>query len=158
MTKSTGTNNDLQYTTQKTKDWATRTLTKTEGARRWFRRVSSYCFSSGTLRVTILRLPLVARERLTLPQQMDHFRFSEVPHAQPLVSFAALCGPLFVCLFWIYDFLFRISRWYMYAVLKTTLRRAKHYQKTSHNQIYKLLCINIVAYPALLSSQFALTW
>ena len=123
----------------------------------WSGRVSSYCLSSGTLRVTILRITLVAHERLTLPQQMDHFRFSEVPDGQSLVSFAALCGTLFVCPFWMDDFLFRISRWYMYPVLKTTLRRTKHHQKKSHNQIYKLLCINIVIYPAHLSTQFALT-
>ena len=48
------TNNDLQNTTQKTKDRATRTLLNTGGELRFSGRVSSFCSISGTRRVTLV--------------------------------------------------------------------------------------------------------
>jgi hypothetical protein len=47
------TNNDLQNTTQKTKDQVTRTLLKTGDELRYTGRVSSSCSTSGTHRVTL---------------------------------------------------------------------------------------------------------
>jgi hypothetical protein len=47
------TNNDLQNTTQKTKDQVTRTLLKTGDELRYTGRVSSSCSTSGPHRVTL---------------------------------------------------------------------------------------------------------
>jgi hypothetical protein len=49
--KDKRTNNDLQNTTQKTKDQGTRTLLKIGGEHRCSGWVSSYCSTSGTRRV-----------------------------------------------------------------------------------------------------------
>ena len=48
------TNNDLQSTSKKTKDRATKTPLKTKGERRCSGRVGTSCFSSDTCRVTLL--------------------------------------------------------------------------------------------------------
>jgi hypothetical protein len=49
MAKQKGTNNDLQNTTQKTSDRATRTLLKTGGELTCSGRVGSFCSTSGTV-------------------------------------------------------------------------------------------------------------
>ena len=69
MTKRKRTNNDLQKTTQKTKDWATWMPLKTWDEHRWHRRVSSSCSTSGTRRVA-----------LVINHSDDILKFS-VPHA-----------------------------------------------------------------------------
>ena len=53
MTKRKRTNNELQNTTQKSKDRATQTPLKTRGELMCFGRVNSSCSTSGTCRVTI---------------------------------------------------------------------------------------------------------
>ena len=52
--KDKRTNNDLQNTTQKTKNRATRTPRKTGGEPRWSGKVSSSCSTSSTCRVTLV--------------------------------------------------------------------------------------------------------
>ena len=54
MAKIKSTNNDLQNTTQKTKDRATRTLLKTGGELGWSGRVGSSCSTGGIRIVTNL--------------------------------------------------------------------------------------------------------
>jgi hypothetical protein len=54
MAKRKRTNNDLEITTKKTKNRATRTPLKTVGDLRRHRRVSSSCSASGTHRVTLV--------------------------------------------------------------------------------------------------------
>jgi hypothetical protein len=46
-------NNGRQKTKQKTEDWAKRTQNKTEGELKCSVRVTSFCSSSGTRRVTV---------------------------------------------------------------------------------------------------------
>jgi len=60
MAKRKSTNNDLQITTQKTKDRGTQTSLNTEGEHRCSRMVSSCCSSSGTRRVTLVANPLIS--------------------------------------------------------------------------------------------------
>jgi hypothetical protein len=55
-------NYDLQSTTQKTKDWATRTPLKTEGELRFSGRVSSSCSTSDTCCVTFVTNPVISHE------------------------------------------------------------------------------------------------
>jgi hypothetical protein len=55
-------NNDLQNTSQKTKDRVTRILLKTGGERRCFGRVSSSCSTSGTCRVNLVTIPVISHE------------------------------------------------------------------------------------------------
>ena len=45
--------NDLQKTTQKTKVWVTRTSLKSGCELRFFGRVTSFCYTSDTRRITI---------------------------------------------------------------------------------------------------------
>ena len=59
MAKRKRTNNDLQYTAQKTKDRATRTPLKTGDKLRCSRRISSFCSTCGTRRVTLVTHPLI---------------------------------------------------------------------------------------------------
>ena len=64
MTKEreTRTNNNLQNTTQKTKDRATQTPLETEGELRCSGRVSSSCSTSGSHRVTIVSNSIKSHE------------------------------------------------------------------------------------------------
>ena len=55
--KDNRTNNDLQSSTQKTKDWATRTPLKTGGERRCFGRVNSSCSTCCIRCVTLCYKP-----------------------------------------------------------------------------------------------------
>ena len=52
--KNKRTNNDLQNSSNKTKDWATRTALKIGGEGMCTRRVSSFCSTCGTRRVTVV--------------------------------------------------------------------------------------------------------
>ena len=62
--KNKRTNNDLQNTTQKTKDRTTRTPLKPGGELRCSGRVSSSCSISGTRRVTLVTNPVISQEDL----------------------------------------------------------------------------------------------
>ena len=55
-------NNNLQSTTQKTKNQATQTPLKTGGELRCSRRVSSSCSTCGTCRVTLATNPVINHE------------------------------------------------------------------------------------------------
>jgi hypothetical protein len=55
-------NNDLQNTTQKTKDRTTRTPLKTWDELRYSGRVSSSCSTSGTRRLTLVTNPVISHE------------------------------------------------------------------------------------------------
>ena len=57
--KDKGTNNDLQNTTQKTKDRVTGTPPKTRGELGWSERIDSSCSISGTHRVTAVILHML---------------------------------------------------------------------------------------------------
>ena len=59
MTDNTMDKNNLQNTTQKTKDWATWTTLTTRGELRWSERVSSSCSTSGTRHVTPVTNPVI---------------------------------------------------------------------------------------------------
>jgi len=59
MARGKGTNNDLQNTTQKTKDRETRTPLKTGGELWCSGRVGSSCSSCGTRRVTLVTNPVI---------------------------------------------------------------------------------------------------
>ena len=61
MAKRKRTNNDLQNTTQKTKDWATRTQLKTEAWTRVLRKGSISCSTCGTRHVTFVN-PLTSHK------------------------------------------------------------------------------------------------
>jgi hypothetical protein len=52
--KKKKTNKDLQNTSKKAKDWATRTQLKTGGERKCSRMVSSFWSTSGTCRATLV--------------------------------------------------------------------------------------------------------
>ena len=55
-------NNDLHNSTQKTKDWATKTSLKTGGKFRCYERVRSSCSTSGTRRVTLVTKPMLSHD------------------------------------------------------------------------------------------------
>jgi hypothetical protein len=57
------TNNDLQNTTQKTKDWATRILPKTGNELGCTGRVNISCSTNGTRRVAHVTNPVMNEER-----------------------------------------------------------------------------------------------
>ena len=63
MSKRKRTHNDLQNTTQKTKDLATQTAHKTGDELRCSGRVGSSCSTSGTRRVTLVTNPVVNHDR-----------------------------------------------------------------------------------------------
>ena len=56
------TNNDLQNTTQKTKDWATQRLLKTRGELMFLWGVSNFCSTCGTRRVTLFTNSVISHE------------------------------------------------------------------------------------------------
>ena len=62
MTKRKSTNNDLQNTTQKTKDRVTQIPLKTVGELRFRGRVSGSCSTSGTHRVILVTNPVISHE------------------------------------------------------------------------------------------------
>jgi len=69
VTKRKRTNNDLRNTTQKTKDRAPRTSLKIRGSI----RVSSFCSTYGTRRVTLVTNPVMNEERTGLwIRQTEH--------------------------------------------------------------------------------------
>ena len=84
LMKDTNTNNDLQNTTEKTKDWATRALLKTGSELRYSRRVSTSCSTSGTRCVAIVKNPMKSHEEekadatVTTPNRT--YLCSSVPH------------------------------------------------------------------------------
>ena len=61
--KDKRTNNNLQSTTHKTKDRETQTPLKTGSELMCSGRVSSYCSTSGTRRVTLFTNPMISHER-----------------------------------------------------------------------------------------------
>jgi hypothetical protein len=64
--------NNLQNTTQKTKDQAT---LKTWGEPRCSESVNSSCATSGTQRVTLVRNPVISHERIgKCLRQQEHIR------------------------------------------------------------------------------------
>jgi hypothetical protein len=83
LMKDKNTSNDLQNTTDKTKDWATRALLKT-GSELRYSRVSTSCSTSGTRCVTIIKNPMKSHEEekadatVTTPNRT--YPCSSVPH------------------------------------------------------------------------------
>jgi hypothetical protein len=77
MAKRKRTNNDLQNTTQKTKEQATQTPLKIGGELRWSGRVGIYCSTSGTRRVTLVTNPLKImneERKVKCLRQVHHIR------------------------------------------------------------------------------------
>jgi hypothetical protein len=72
------TNNDLQNTTQKTKDQVTRTPLKTGDELRYSGRVSSSCSTSGTHRVTLETNTVISLESFLLRGGSVSFSIHEI--------------------------------------------------------------------------------
>ena len=61
--KGNRTNNDIQNNTEKTKDWTIWTQLKTGVELRYSGRINSSCFTSGTRRVTLVKLTMISSEK-----------------------------------------------------------------------------------------------